>query len=109
MSETVDAVKRLLVDRIHAIDDEKKQLKRALKAVRRGGRNPSRKGPLNRSPVRRGQRQEELLSALKDEPGARPATLAARIGISGSQVSGLLAKARQAGLVKKKGRGYALK
>lgn len=57
----------------------------------------------------RGQRREELLAALKANPGARPAELATAIGISANQVHGLLVKARAEKVVVKKGKGYALR
>ncbi|MGD9735137.1 MAG: MarR family transcriptional regulator [Solirubrobacterales bacterium] len=108
MSETVDAVRRLLVERLDAIEAERTKLERALQEMS-GGRPRVRMRGAGRGRARRGQRRAELLDALRVDPGARPAALAARMGISGSQVSGLLARAQADGLVVKRGRGYELK
>jgi DNA-binding MarR family transcriptional regulator len=50
-----------------------------------------------------------LLAAIGAKPGARPSELAAEIGVSASQVHGLIRKARTQKLIVKKGAGYALK
>jgi hypothetical protein len=57
----------------------------------------------------RGARREQLLAAVKVNPGARPSELARAIGISANQVHSLIAKARADKLLVKKGKGYALK
>jgi DNA invertase Pin-like site-specific DNA recombinase len=57
----------------------------------------------------RGQRRDELLAAVKANPGARPSELARALGISANQVHSLIAKARAEKLLVKKDKGYALK
>ncbi len=118
MSDTIESARKLIADRLHAIEAEAGQLRRALEELgERDGSAPAapkprRKraaGKRHRSQVPRGQRREQLLAAIKAKPGARPSELAAEIGIAPGQVSTLLAKARAEKLIVKKGAGYALK
>jgi hypothetical protein len=89
---------------------------------RRAGRSPRRSASVPSKPKRRagrrpkagrraarGQRREELLAAIRADPGARPSELAKAIGIKPTQVHGLITKARAEKLIVKKGKGYALK
>jgi hypothetical protein len=119
MSETIDAARKLITERLRAIEAEAEKLERALRSM--GDGDHSRPAPTRpprkrvaakrrrRSPAPRGQRREQLLAAIKDKPGARPSELAAEIGVSPSQAHGLIAKARAEKLIVKKGAGYALK
>lgn len=128
----VDRARQLIEVRIAEIEEERSKLAGALKSL--GERIPSRpsrsgqprrpaamgvpapsktrQGP-RRNPKRkrapRGRRREELLSAIKVDPGARPVELARSIGVPPSQVHGLIAKARAERLIVKRGKGYALK
>ncbi len=123
MSETTEAVRRLLQQRLEEIKQEATSLERALVGL---GKNTSSRSSTPRSstatksrrrrPGRRrskraarGQRQEQLLAAIKQNPGARPAELARLIKVNPSQVHGLLRKARAGKLISKKGNGYKLK
>ena len=117
MSDTIESARKLIADRLSAIETEVGQLRRALEEL--GGRDGS--APASRKPRRkrgagkrrrqapRGQRREQLLAAIAANPGARTSELAAEIGIAPGQVSTLLAKAREEKLVVKQGAGYALK
>lgn len=120
MSETIDAARKLITERLSAIEAEAGQLRRALKSMgERDGARPAaparprrRRAPSKRrrrSPAPRGQRREQLLAAIGAKPGARPSELAAEIGVAPGQVSALLAKARAEKLIVKEGAGYALK
>lgn len=94
---------------------EEKQLQAALAEMGDGRgatqRQPKAQGRRRRkgARARRGQRREELLMALKDQPGARPMELSGKLGISSAQVSTLLKSVRKEKLVIKRGRGYALR
>jgi hypothetical protein len=70
-------------------------------------RPPRKRKGAKRAP--RGQRREQLLAALKANRGARPAELAAEIGISSNQVHALIAKARKDKAIVRKGKGWAVK
>lgn len=119
MPDPIDAARKLIAERLSAIEAEAGQLQRALKSMGEGDgsapatRKPRRKrGPgkrRRRAQAPRGQRREQLLGAIGVKPGARPSELAAEIGISPGQVSTLLAKARAEKLIVRKGAGYALK
>lgn len=120
MPETIDAVRKLISERLSELETETARLELALKSI--GGRDGSRptapkskskkvaaKSRRRRAQAPRGQRREQLLEAIKAKPGIRPSELAAVIGISPGQVSGLLSKVRAQKLIVKKGAGYALK
>lgn len=118
MSDTIESARKLISERLAAVEAEAGQLRRALESLgERDGSAPAvpklrrKRGPSKRrrSQAPRGRRREQLLAALGARPGARPSELAAEIGISPAQVSALLAKARAEKLVVKKGAGYALK
>ena len=118
MSDTIDAARKLIAERLSAIETEASQLQRALMSMGekdssgpatpkpRRRRDP---GKRRRSQAPRGRRREQLLAAIGAKPGARPSELAAEIGIAPGQVSTLLAKARAEMLIVKQGAGYALK
>jgi hypothetical protein len=120
MSENIDAARKLIAERLSAIEAEAGKLQRALRSMgERDGsasatpkqrrKRPAGKRRRRRSQAPRGQRREQLLAAIEAKPGARPSELASEIGISPGQVSGLLAKARAERLIVKKGAGYSLK
>jgi predicted Rossmann fold nucleotide-binding protein DprA/Smf involved in DNA uptake len=118
MPDTIDAARKLITERLSAIEAEAGKLKRALEELgERDGAAPASAKPRRkrtagkrrrRSQAPRGQRREQLLAAIAAKPGARPSELAAEIGIAPGQVSTLLAKARAEKLIVKKGAGYAL-
>jgi MarR family len=118
MSDTIESARKLITDRLGAIEAEAGQLRRALESLGVGavagsaspkprGKRSARKRRRPQAP--RGKRREQLLAAIKAKPGARPSELAAQIGIAPGQVSALLAKARDEKLVVNQGAGYALK
>lgn len=119
MSDTIDAARKLITDRLSAIEAEAGRLQRASKSMgERDGSalatpKPRRKRAASkrrrRAHAPRGRRREQLLAAIGAKPGARPSELAAEIGIAPGQVSALLAKARAEKLIVKHGAGYALK
>jgi hypothetical protein len=133
LPDPIADARNLMQSRLADLDAEAKQLERALASLgegsgprrRRPGRpakaasaahsaspkpkRSSRPKPRRSKRAPRGQRREELLAAVKAEPGARPSALAKSIGIKPTQVHALIAKARAEKLIVKKGNGYALK
>jgi hypothetical protein len=124
MSETTEAVGRLLQQRLEEIKQEAASLERALgglgkntlfqpstprssKVTKSRRRRPRR--PPGSKRAARGQRQQQLLTAIKQNPGARPAELARLIKVNPPQVHGLLRKARARKLIAKQGQGYKVK
>jgi hypothetical protein len=130
MPTTIDDARQLIQSRLADLDAEAKQLRGALASLgegsarkRRPGR-PRKSAPAAAAPPKRkrasrnrnsgkraprGQRREQLLAAIKSNPGARPAELAKSIGVKSTQVHALIAKARADKLIVKRGKGYALK
>jgi prefoldin subunit 5 len=119
MPDPIDASRKLIAERLRELEAEAEQLQRALKGMAQSDRSrsaapkPRRKRAAGKRRRRtlapRGRRREQLLAAIKAKPGARPSELAAEIGVSPSQIHGLIRKARAEKLIVKKGAGYALK
>jgi MarR family len=118
MPDTIDRARALIQARLSELEAEATKLQSALASMGEGSRRrQSRVGRATSSGsqgsasgrAKRGQRREQLLAAIKANPGARPADLARTMGVSANQVHGLIKKARAEKLVVKRGRGYALK
>jgi hypothetical protein len=134
MPDTVDEARKLIETRLAEIDAEARSLKQAIVglgeraagprggAALRGRWSTGATSPAATAPKRRGhgrqkagkraapgQRQAELLAAIKADPGVRPADLARAVGIRPAHVHALIAKARTEKLIKKSGKGYAPK
>jgi DNA-binding transcriptional ArsR family regulator len=119
MSDNIDAARKLITNRLSAIEAEAGQLRRALEELGEIGgsvpatpkprRKPAASKRRRRAQAPRGQRREQLLGVIAANPGARPSEFAAEIGISPSQVSALIAVLRKEKLIVKQGVGYALK
>jgi len=132
--KTIDDARRLIESRLAEIEAEAKRLGRVLdnlgeEGSRRIGRRtgqplklattPTSASPKSERPVApkrkvgkraaRGQRRDDLLVAIKADPGARPSELAKSIGIRPAQVSVLIAKARAEKLIVRRGQGYELR
>lgn len=128
MPTIIDDARRLIRSRLADLDAEAKSLERALGSLGKGsgprrrrlgrpkraaaGATPRPKGRSSRkrksARAPRGQRRKQLLAAIKANPGARPAELAGAIGVKPPQVHTLIGKARDDGLIARRGRGYAL-
>jgi hypothetical protein len=124
-TDTIDRARALIQSRLAELNVEARDLESALASLgerpetrRRRGRPkkavtaPAKaKGRTSRKRklAPRGQRREQLLAAVKANPGARPAELARAIGVKPAQAHNLIAKARKEKLLVKKGKGYALK
>jgi len=114
--DTLDSAADLIREQLRKLDAERARLENALRSLtdhdgssakRSRKRAGPRKAPAKRA--KRGQRREQLLAALKKNPGSTPSELAREVGTSPSQVSTLLRKARQEKLVSKRGSKYSLK
>ena len=131
MSNAIDDARQLIRSRLAELDAEAKSLERALASLgqgerpgrRRLGRPRKRAAAATSAPAKRrtarhrkstkraprGQRREQLLAALKANPGARAAELARSMKVKPTQVHALIHKARADKLIVKRGNGYALK
>lgn len=131
MHDPIADARNLIQSRLAELDDEAKALERALANLgegsalkRRPGRpskrtaaptlepaHPKRRATRKRKAAKRaprGQRREQLLAAIKANPGARPVGLAEAIGVKPTQVHALIAKLRAEKSIVKHGKGYAL-
>lgn len=115
MDATIQRAADLIRERIHEIDADKKQLEASLAALtgksatKKRGPDRPRASNNGRKNAPRGQRREQLLAHLEQNPGARPSQIAKALGVSPNQVSGLLRKGREDKLVRKvRGGGYRL-
>lgn len=110
MSETIDRACQLIDARLRQIRDERQSLERALVSLGGTGRAARNGSPLPRAGRRasRGQRKAEFVEILRESPGATSAEIAAAIGISPTQVSGIAGRLREAGEIRKIGIGYEL-
>lgn len=126
MKNAVNDARKLIQARMAELHQELGYLKRALeqldgadgssKPAKARGRGRGRgrakaAGRRKRSSKRaaRGQRREQLLAAIKTNPGAGASDLAKEIGVKPGQVYGLLRKAQADKLIAKDGKGYKLK
>jgi hypothetical protein len=124
MATVTDAVRNLIESRLVELDAEARPLERALESLgSEGGRGRRKNAAAAPTPTKlrssrkrkstkrapRGKRRDQLFTALKAAPGARPAELAKAIGIKPAQVHALISKARAEKVIVKRGKGYALK
>lgn len=111
----IDEIRLLLEGRLVEIGDESRQLERAIKTLggRAGGRRPAgtRKPPKSsRRPTTRraapGERQRQLIAAIRKMPGATTVELAGSIGVADTQAYGMVRSLEDKGRIKKKGQGF---
>jgi predicted 2-oxoglutarate/Fe(II)-dependent dioxygenase YbiX len=111
MTDTIERTTKEIRDRLKELEplvEEQRRLQRALEALEkvdgRRTRGQSTRGRLTsgtrtrRTPrrrARRGERREELLKAIRENPGSRPADLARTIGVPPSQAHSLLRRLQE--------------
>ena len=110
-------IRNLLETRIAEIEDESCRLGRAVEALGSSPDRGKRSGPGGRRPSKpsrrsrgkraaRGERQRQLVEAIKKMSGASPNELADSIGVSSAQVHGMLRSLEAKDRIKKKGQGF---
>ena len=129
MAETIDKAGQLIKERLREVEEERRQLIRALEALgtssgsrgrRRGSASGSdsgtrsSRGRSRRSSGRRqiapaGKRRQELIKYLTSNPGARPVDIARALNVTAANVQNVLRKALREGAIEKKGRVYSVK
>lgn len=111
----IDEIRLLLERRLVEIADESRQLERAIKVLggRTLGRRPAetRKPPKDsRRPTTKraapGERQRQLIAAIKKMPGATTVELAGSIGVADTQAYGMVRSLEEKGQIKKKGKRF---
>ena len=117
MSDAIEDARRVIETRLGEIEDEVAELRDALTSlgasaglsgrVNRSARGTSRTGRRKgRRRAPRGQRQKQVLEAVRKQPGATAADLGRAIGISTNQAYALCKRMLKSGELKKKGKGY---
>lgn len=108
--DTVERVSNLLRGRLAELDEEEKQLCRALGNLdrdrRRPNRRPRRKGPGRRAA--RGERRRQFLAAAAANPTATVPEIAKLIGVSANQAGSLARRLEASGAIKRSGRRIRL-
>ena len=107
VADAINTAREAIESRIREIEEETKRLRGVVAeliggdhrpTVRRGGSRPRRWGARRRRKVApRGQRREQLLAHLEQNPGAKPAEIARAMGTTPANVQNVLRKARQEG------------
>jgi hypothetical protein len=121
VSETIERVRDLIEARLLELNEEAERLEKALeefgsdrlgaierRRARRKRARSKRARSGRRRRAKRGQRRDELVAAIEENPGARTSDLAEQLGVSASQASGLARRLQRQGLVRKSGSGYRL-
>jgi MarR family protein len=119
MADAITKARQMIESRTREIEQELKRLRGAVAelvegdrepAARRGGSGPRRSARRRRRKLApRGQRREQLLAHLEQNPGAKPAEIARAMGTTPTNVQNVLRKARQDKVVRRRrGGGYAL-
>jgi hypothetical protein len=118
VADALGQARELLESRLAELRAEEKRLSEALKQLGgeggrtdhgRSARKPRRRRRRRARRAARGQRREEMLTVIKDKPGAPVSEIAGEMGISPGQVHGLVRKARAERLIVKQGKGFAVK
>ena len=112
--DSLEQARSALQQRLKELRGETSKVEKALAALGDGlptGRRPRAKGrqPVRRRAGRRSPRSDQFIAALKNEPGARVSEVANKLGISPQQGHGIAKRLRDRGLIKKQGKGYAVK
>lgn len=106
----IEEARNLIRERLDTLEDERKRLEGALKElggkVKRSKPGPkpgAKPGSGKRAPRKRGgeTRLQQLLKFLSSNPAVKVKDAAAALEISPSQVSGLISKAKEGGLLNK--------
>jgi hypothetical protein len=122
MSDVLQEARNKIESALAEISDERQHLERALSHLlhsdggsrRKPRRRPSgaRSGapaPKRKKQARKGQRREEVLTAVTQDPGTTAAKVAKKLDISPSQVSSIAKGLLKDKLVTKKGPAYSAK
>lgn len=107
MSEAIDQARKTIEARLGELREEEKRLLNALKAL--GGKakrtahldGGSKTRQRSRKRAKPGEREKQLLASIKRHPNYKQADHAKAMGVSSTQVYGLVAKMTKAGTIKK--------
>ena len=122
MTDALAQAKKVIEQRLRELDEERDQLQSALRGLggnarasrgsqRRGGSSTRRsksQGKPRRRVAARGQRRQQLVDFLKENPGSPPSSIAKALGVSPSNAQNVLRSALAEGAVEKDGSRYSL-
>jgi sugar-specific transcriptional regulator TrmB len=118
MADTLDKARTLIEARIRELDDERKQLEKALSNLGgkrgpgrpRGSTSSTRRGsggaPKRRRRRRGGTRADQALKHVTENPGIRASEIASKMNIKPNYVYRVMSELESDGKVTKKGREY---
>lgn len=115
-------MEKLIQQHLAGLDDEEWRLRRALEHFSSDGHGSARTPRRRRATALRsalgaprgtrraalGERQRQLVAAIKKMPGASPNELADAIGVGSTQVYGMVRSLEGKGEINKKGQGLAV-
>jgi hypothetical protein len=116
-TDAVQKAKELLRSRLSELDAERSQLEHALRSLgsshgSSSSSSPGRPARTRRRSggkrARRGQREEEFLAQIKDNPGAKISDIAGSIGVAPQQLYPIARRLSDSGKVTRKGEGFQL-
>ena len=116
-TDAVQKAKELLRSRLSELDAERSQLEHALRSLGSShgsstASKPARQARTRRRSggkrARRGQREEEFLTQIRDNPGAKIADIAGTIGVAPQQLYPIARRLSDSGKVTRKGEGFEL-
>jgi MarR family len=112
-ADALEQARSALHQRLKELRGETSKVEQALAALSDGRPTSRRPRVKGRQPTRRSSgrhpRSDQFVAALKKEPGARVSEVAKKLGISSQQGHGIAKRLRDRGLIKKQGKGYAVK
>jgi len=120
MADTLDKARTLIEARIRELDDERKQLEKALSNLggkrgpgrprgstsSSGARRSSGAAPKRRRRRRGGTRADQALKHVTENPGIRASEIATKMNIKPNYVYRVMSELESDGKVTKKGREY---
>ena len=111
MADALTAARDLLKGRLAELKEETKHVERLLKNLDDGPRGPGRpRGARTRRRTHpragRGERQQQFLKAVRENPGTPTTELAEKIGVTPNRAYWLARKLRDQKLIRKSGKGY---
>lgn len=110
MADALTAARDLLKGRLAELKEETKQVERLLRNLdgpsRRGRPRGSRTRRKTHPRAGRGQRQQQFLKAVRENPGMPTRELAEKIGVTPNRAYGLARKLRDQKMIRKSGKGY---
>jgi len=119
MADTLDKARTLIEARIRELDDERKQLEKALSNLGgkrgpgrpRGSTGTARRSSSGGAPKRRrrrrgGTRADQALKHVTENPGIRASEIASKMNIKPNYVYRVMSELESDGKVTKKGREY---